>query len=169
MHFLIGISSPIVKNKKVIGFHDPCFGNRKFPIDMAGFAINLNYLKEKPNASMPFLKFFEESMFLESLDLQFEEIGKNVQTIAKLIIHFIYDHHTSNLEPLANECTEVLVWHSKTVMEETPQIKPYIPYYADTNLGKLLDDLINKGMIAINMDSGVVPKICLNGDQKCQC
>ena len=65
-----------MKNKKVIGFHDPCFGNRKFPIDMAGFAINLNYLKEKPNASMPFIKFFEESMFLESLDLQFEEIGK---------------------------------------------------------------------------------------------
>ena len=77
--------------------------------------------------------------------------------------------HTST-EPLANDCTEVLVWHSKTVMEETPQIKPYIDIpYADSNLGKLLDDLITKGMIAINMDSGYIPKICLNGDQKCQC
>jgi beta-1,3-glucuronyltransferase len=36
-----GVSSPIVQNGKVVGFYDGWSGLRKFPVDMAGFAINL--------------------------------------------------------------------------------------------------------------------------------
>lgn len=37
----LGVSSPIVKNGRVVGFYDGWNGRRKFPVDMAGFAINL--------------------------------------------------------------------------------------------------------------------------------
>lgn len=37
----LGVSSPIVKNGRVVGFYDGWNGQRKFPVDMAGFAINL--------------------------------------------------------------------------------------------------------------------------------
>lgn len=36
-----GVSSPIVQNGKVVGFYDGWSGLRKFPVDMAGFAINV--------------------------------------------------------------------------------------------------------------------------------
>ena len=37
-----GVSSPIVKNGRVVGFYDGWNGLRKFPVDMAGFAINMD-------------------------------------------------------------------------------------------------------------------------------
>lgn len=40
-----GVSSPIVKNGKFVGFYDGWIGGRKFPVDMAGFAINIKFLK----------------------------------------------------------------------------------------------------------------------------
>jgi len=36
-----GVSSPIVKEGRVVGFYDGWNGLRKFPVDMAGFAINM--------------------------------------------------------------------------------------------------------------------------------
>jgi hypothetical protein len=36
-----GVSSPIVKDGRVVGFYDGWNGLRKFPVDMAGFAINM--------------------------------------------------------------------------------------------------------------------------------
>ena len=42
-----GITSPIVKNKKVVGFSDDWFASRVFPVDMAGFAVNVNFLSTR--------------------------------------------------------------------------------------------------------------------------
>ena len=42
----IGISSPIVRDGKIVGFFDGWNGNRLFAVDMAGFAVNTNLLKE---------------------------------------------------------------------------------------------------------------------------
>ena len=42
---------------------------------MAGFAVNVNFLKNKSNASMPFLAGAEEDLFLQSLDIQMEDLG----------------------------------------------------------------------------------------------
>jgi hypothetical protein len=39
------VSSPIVKEGRVIGFTDDWFAQRKWPVDMAGFAVNLNFLR----------------------------------------------------------------------------------------------------------------------------
>lgn len=42
----LGVSSPIVSDGKLIGFYDGWIAGRKFPVDMAGFAINIDfYLK----------------------------------------------------------------------------------------------------------------------------
>ena len=42
----IGISSPIVREGKIVGFFDGWTGNRLFAVDMAGFAVNTILLKE---------------------------------------------------------------------------------------------------------------------------
>lgn len=39
-----GVSSPIVKNGSFAGFYDGWIGGRKFAVDMAGFAVNLEFL-----------------------------------------------------------------------------------------------------------------------------
>lgn len=39
-----GVSSPVVQNGTFIGFYDGWTGGRKFPVDMAGFAVNLEFL-----------------------------------------------------------------------------------------------------------------------------
>ena len=40
----LGVSSPIVRQGKVIGFYDGWKAYRKFPVDMAGFAVNLKLI-----------------------------------------------------------------------------------------------------------------------------
>ena len=42
-----GVSAPIVKEGEVIGFTDDWFAQRKWPVDMAGFAIRISFLKSR--------------------------------------------------------------------------------------------------------------------------
>ena len=42
----LGVSSPIVKDGKIVDFYDGWIGGRKFPVDMAGFAINVDFLRK---------------------------------------------------------------------------------------------------------------------------
>ncbi|KAK3546440.1 hypothetical protein QTP70_026385 [Hemibagrus guttatus] len=89
---------PVVENGKVVRFHTGWRPNRPFPIDMAGFAVSLNLVLANPeacfdgNAEMGFL----ESSFLQNL-VTMEE-----------------------LQPKADMCTKVLVWHTRT---EKPKMK----------------------------------------------
>ncbi len=84
------LSTPVVKEGKVVGFYDGWIGPRKFPVDMAGFAVNLGFyakMVEKaalPVIPMPFRAGFEEDGFLKSLNVSW-----------------------SDLQPLANNCTKV--------------------------------------------------------------
>lgn len=39
-----GISSPIVRNGSFAGFYDGWEAGRKFPVDMAGFAVSVEFL-----------------------------------------------------------------------------------------------------------------------------
>ena len=113
---------------------------------MAGFAVNVNFLSTRPNASMPFWAGYEEDVFLQSLDLKL-----------------------SDLEPLANDCTEVLVWHTKTVSEKTPKVKLVTENSNDkkqnSNLKSLVDDLIFKKMNVIDVNSKNELKQCLNAER----
>lgn len=80
-----GVSSPVVKNGTIIGFYDSWSGGRKFPVDMAGFAVNVQFLLSRKNFTMPYKAGFEEDGFLKSLQ--------------PLSLH--------EIEVLASNCTEV--------------------------------------------------------------
>jgi len=65
-----GVSSPVVVEGKVAGFTDDWFAQRKFPVDMAGFAINLPFMRERnPRAdlAMPYKAGYEEDVFLQTV------------------------------------------------------------------------------------------------------
>nr|XP_046214605.1 galactosylgalactosylxylosylprotein 3-beta-glucuronosyltransferase 2-like [Oncorhynchus gorbuscha] len=84
---------PIVDKGKVVGWYTGWRPDRPFAIDMAGFAVNLHVVLGNPRAlfkrrgSQPGM---QESDFL-----------KQITKVAEL-------------EPKANNCTRVLVWHTRT-------------------------------------------------------
>ncbi|XP_063068651.1 galactosylgalactosylxylosylprotein 3-beta-glucuronosyltransferase 2-like [Engraulis encrasicolus] len=82
---------PKVRDGRVVGWYTG-YGGRKFCIDMAGFAVNLHVLLAKPNARfvMKGVGGVQETDFLSLLT------------------------KVEDLEPLANNCTRVLVWHTRT-------------------------------------------------------
>ncbi|XP_061768839.1 galactosylgalactosylxylosylprotein 3-beta-glucuronosyltransferase 3 [Nerophis ophidion] len=89
---------PVVEGGKVVRFHTGWNPSRPFPIDMAGFAVSLRLVLANPDSrfdSMAPIGFLESS-FLQGL-----------VTI-------------DQLEPKADKCSLVLVWHTRT---EKPKMK----------------------------------------------
>lgn len=87
------VEQPILnKQNQVIGFNSVWKKERQYPIDMAGFAINLSYyiLKSSPK-------------FYPNLQIGYQET---------YLLNQLLDNY-SQLEPKANNCT--LVWHTQTV------------------------------------------------------
>ncbi|MXQ80126.1 hypothetical protein E5288_WYG013725 [Bos mutus] len=84
---------PLVENGKVVGWYTGWRADRPFAIDMAGFAVSLQVILSNPKAvfkrrgSQPGM---QESDFL-----------RQITTVEEL-------------EPKANNCTKVLVWHTRT-------------------------------------------------------
>ncbi|XP_068611811.1 galactosylgalactosylxylosylprotein 3-beta-glucuronosyltransferase 3 [Brachionichthys hirsutus] len=89
---------PVVEAGKVVRFHTGWRPSRPFPMDMAGFAVSLRLLLANPEAC-----FDGEAPtgFLESSLLQ------GLVTL-------------NELEPKADGCSKVLVWHTRT---EKPKMK----------------------------------------------
>ncbi|XP_018394226.1 PREDICTED: galactosylgalactosylxylosylprotein 3-beta-glucuronosyltransferase P-like isoform X1 [Cyphomyrmex costatus] len=114
-----GLSSPILKNGKFAGFYDGWVAGRKFPVDMAGFAVNVKFLHQRPNATMPFRAGFEEDGFLKSL-APFEP---------------------REAQLLADNCTKVLAWHTQTKKNE-PSAPLDMKLYGATNLVKLKQQIV---------------------------
>ncbi|KAF3836934.1 hypothetical protein F7725_004398 [Dissostichus mawsoni] len=89
---------PVIEGGKVVRFHTGWRPSRPFPMDMAGFAVSLKLVLANPEscfdgeAPMGFL----ESSFLQGLVTMDE------------------------LEPKADNCSKVLVWHTRT---EKPKMK----------------------------------------------
>lgn len=83
-----GVSSPVVKNGTIVDFYDFWKGGRKFAVDMASFAVNVQFFLSRPNATMPFKAGYEEDGFLRSL--------------APLAM--------TEIEPLASNCTKVNIF-----------------------------------------------------------
>ncbi|XP_017277125.1 galactosylgalactosylxylosylprotein 3-beta-glucuronosyltransferase 2 [Kryptolebias marmoratus] len=84
---------PLVSGGKVVGWYTGWRPDRPFATDMAGFAVNLQVILANPRAqfkrrgSQPGM---QESDFLKQIT------------------------KVSELEPKANNCTRVLVWHTRT-------------------------------------------------------
>ncbi|XP_042230926.1 galactosylgalactosylxylosylprotein 3-beta-glucuronosyltransferase P-like isoform X1 [Homarus americanus] len=115
----LGVSSPIVSGGKIIGFYDGWIAGRKFPVDMAGFAVNVKFYLKKNAPLMPYNVGFEEDGFLKALKIKPEEI-----------------------EPLADNCTKILVWHTRTV-KSLPALKmPDSDKVTKTNLNYLKSQMV---------------------------
>uniref|UniRef100_A0A8C6U9A9 Galactosylgalactosylxylosylprotein 3-beta-glucuronosyltransferase n=1 Tax=Neogobius melanostomus TaxID=47308 RepID=A0A8C6U9A9_9GOBI len=84
--------SPLVQGGKVIGFHTGWKPSRPFPMDMAGFAVSLRLILAKPDAC-----------FDADAPIGFLE-GSFLQKLVTM----------DELEPRADDCTKVLVWHTRT-------------------------------------------------------
>ncbi|XP_049525719.1 galactosylgalactosylxylosylprotein 3-beta-glucuronosyltransferase S isoform X3 [Dermacentor silvarum] len=89
--YLTGVSSPVVVDGRVVGFHDPATKGRRFAVDMAGFAVNLRLVVNNTHLSMPHREGLQETEFLESLNISL-----------------------ADLEPLCENATKVLVWHTQS-------------------------------------------------------
>ncbi|XP_049772457.1 galactosylgalactosylxylosylprotein 3-beta-glucuronosyltransferase P-like [Schistocerca cancellata] len=114
-----GISTPVVVDGRLAGFYDHWISERKFPVDMAGFAVSVEFLSQRPNAFMPYETGFEEDGFLKSL-APFEP---------------------NEIELKANNCTKVLVWHTQTKKNE-PSAPVDIKKYNKTNLVLLKKQIV---------------------------
>lgn len=117
----LGISSPIVINKTITGFYDGWIVSRKYPVDMAGFAVSVKFLLMRPKAKMPYSPGYEEDGFLKSL--------------APL--------NLTEIEPLASMCTKIFAWHTQTKKNPSAQLLN-IEKYGSTNLVNLTKNLILK-------------------------
>ncbi|XP_076634607.1 glucuronyltransferase P [Colletes latitarsis] len=114
-----GLSSPIIKNGSFVGFYDGWIAGRKFPVDMAGFAVSVEFLLQRPNATMPFKAGYEEDGFLKSLT----------------------PLEPKDIEFLADNCTKVLAWHTQTKKNE-PSAPLNLKLYGETNLVKLKQQIV---------------------------
>lgn len=100
---------------------------------MAGFAVSLRHLAKYPNATMPYKAGYEEDAFLKSIGLKFEDI-----------------------EPKANDCKEVYVWHTQTTKKKPPLIKVAGDVLEETksNLYALLKSLGEMGVSHFSGSAG---------------
>ncbi|KAJ6636588.1 Galactosylgalactosylxylosylprotein 3-beta-glucuronosyltransferase I [Pseudolycoriella hygida] len=91
------VEKPILGGNEIIGFNSAWRPERPFPIDMAGFAISGDLIMDYPDASFSYEapRGYQESEILRYV------------TVVR------------DLQPLANNCRSVLVWHTRT---EAPKL-----------------------------------------------
>ncbi|XP_041981411.1 galactosylgalactosylxylosylprotein 3-beta-glucuronosyltransferase I-like isoform X2 [Aricia agestis] len=86
------VEMPLVTDGKVSGYNAVWKPFRPFPIDMAGFAINATLFLDHP-----------EAKFSRKVQSGFQE--------SEILKYFATK---DDLEPLAENCTKVYVWHTRT-------------------------------------------------------
>ncbi|BHF73005.1 Galactosylgalactosylxylosylprotein 3-beta-glucuronosyltransferase 2 [Sparganum proliferum] len=88
-----GCVTDCVDKNTIVRFVASFNPSRKFPIDMAAFAFNVKLLHAHPNASFDYVHTEEQEGLI----------------LTQLGFRTAFD-----LEPKANGCSEILVWHTKT-------------------------------------------------------
>lgn len=128
----------------MVGFLDSWVAGRRWPVDMAGFAVSLNHLAQHVNANMPYKAGYEEDYFLRSVALTLDMI-----------------------EPLAHNCTEILVWHTQTKNHKEAEICLPAKYLNErSNLGQLFRYLTQMGVVHTSENTGAKAIISKNGKAK---
>ena len=86
-----GVSTPVVKQGKIVNFTGPWPGGRKWQVEMASMAINIRFWRQRgmPKFTPTKTGYIETSM-LENMNVTFDD-----------------------LEPKAKNCSDILVWHTK--------------------------------------------------------
>ena len=75
----------------------------------------------------------------------------------KVLLNLFFRYE--DIEPLANNCTEVLVWHTMTAAPEPVTMKEKASYKF-SNLQKLISNLNSSGMVKLSPE-GQVLQYCL--------
>lgn len=93
------VEKPVLdeSTNEVIGFNSAWRPERPFPIDMAGFAISGDLLMD-----------FKQAVFSYEVQRGYQE--------SEILRHLTV---VRDLQPLANRCRDVLVWHTRT---ESPKL-----------------------------------------------
>uniref|UniRef100_A0A182SYL3 Galactosylgalactosylxylosylprotein 3-beta-glucuronosyltransferase n=1 Tax=Anopheles maculatus TaxID=74869 RepID=A0A182SYL3_9DIPT len=92
------VEKPVLnRDGLVLGFNSAWKPERPFPLDMAGFAISSDLLLDNPQAQFSY------------------EVERGYQE-SEILRHLTIAH---DMQPLANQCKDVLVWHTRT---ETPKL-----------------------------------------------
>lgn len=137
-----GVSSPIVRHGSIDGFYDGWIGGRKFPVDMAGFAVNVKFFLSRPKAKMPFSPGYEEDGFLKSLapfDLkEIELLASNCTEVGT--IPYTIDRALS-LTAQPGCLLQILVWHTQT-KKNPVAAKVNATKYGGTNIVTLREILV---------------------------
>lgn len=107
------VERPLVEDGKIIGFNSAFKPQRMFPIDMAGFSINVAILLTNSQAyfTLKVARGYQETYLLKQLV-----------------------RHPSEMEPKAENCSKVLVWHTRT---ETPNLNREAKLKTPSNIIKL--------------------------------
>ncbi|EDW03101.1 galactosylgalactosylxylosylprotein 3-beta-glucuronosyltransferase S isoform X2 [Drosophila grimshawi] len=135
------VSGPVVRDGKVVAFLDSWVAGRRWPVDMAGFAVNLAYMSQYPNVNMPYKPGYEEDLFLRSIGLRIDQI-----------------------EPRGNNCTDILVWHTQTKSKKSPVVNVESKYLdGRSNLGPLFRSLKLMGVASASDTAGHAAVISKNG------
>ncbi|XP_046679369.1 galactosylgalactosylxylosylprotein 3-beta-glucuronosyltransferase P-like [Homalodisca vitripennis] len=113
-----GFGTPVVRQGKFEGFYSGWPGRRSFQVDMAGFAVSVEFLLQRPHARMPYKVGYEEDFFLRSLN----------------------PLKPSDIQWKATNCTEILVWHTQT-KTPSPQRPIDLNLYNGTNIPILFNNL----------------------------
>lgn len=92
------VEKPVLdEDNRVMGFNSAWRPERPFPVDMAGFAISSALILNSPDA-----------MFSYEVERGYQES----EILRYLVV-------VRDLQPLANLCRDILVWHTRT---ETPKL-----------------------------------------------
>ncbi|XP_035899064.1 galactosylgalactosylxylosylprotein 3-beta-glucuronosyltransferase I [Anopheles stephensi] len=92
------VEKPVLnRDGLVLGFNSAWKPERPFPLDMAGFAISSDLLLDNPQAQFSY------------------EVERGYQE-SEILRHLTIAH---DMQPLANQCKDVLVWHTRT---EAPKL-----------------------------------------------
>lgn len=101
------VEKPVLdEDNQVLGFNAAWRAERPFPLDMAGFAISTDLLLKYP-----------EAVFSYEVERGYQES----EILRYLIV-------VRDMQPLANLCRDILVWHTRT---ETPKLDAEIKLRKD--------------------------------------
>ena len=107
-----GVSSPIIKGGRIVGFIDPWLGGRRWPVDMASIVVDVNFWKTH-NRPVFFADRpgYVETRFLEAMKITRESV-----------------------QLLADNCTQIYVWHTRTDRIRVDCAHVFRPEFSGTNI-----------------------------------
>lgn len=145
----LGVSSPIVKGGNIEGFYDGWIGGRKYPVDMAGFAVSVKFLHERPQAKMPYKPGYEEDGFLKSLapldNADIQLLANNCSEVSNEI-SILFAKKQKKKKIMLKKCSfmffqQILTWHTQTKSNH-PAESLNMTKYGGTNLVDLDKQLV---------------------------